>query len=70
MAKEKGKGKRGFASMDPERQKEIAAMGGKKVSEIPGHMEKIGSQGGIVSGYNRRKGTRKTKEEMQKMVEP
>ena len=37
---------RGFASMDPEKQKIIASKGGKTVSQDKSHMAEIGRRGG------------------------
>jgi len=47
--------KKGFASMTPEKRKEIASMGGKKVASNKEHMRTIGKIGGINSGKSRRK---------------
>lgn len=54
---------RGFASMDKAKQKEIASMGGKKVSSNRSHMANIGALGGQKSGEVRSK---KAKEELDK----
>lgn len=37
---------RGFASMDPEKQRKIASKGGKTVSQDKSHMAEIGRRGG------------------------
>lgn len=37
---------RGFASMDPDKQKEIASEGGESVSQDREHMAEIGAEGG------------------------
>jgi general stress protein YciG len=37
---------RGFASMDPNRRREIASLGGQKVSRNRQHMAEIGRKGG------------------------
>jgi general stress protein YciG len=47
--------KRGFASMDPEKQRQIASKGGRAVSENRNHMVQIGKKGGEASGESRRK---------------
>jgi general stress protein YciG len=44
---------RGFASMDPERQREIARKGGAAVSQNRQHMAEIGRKGGEASGTSR-----------------
>lgn len=44
---------RGFASMDPERQREIARKGGATVSRNREHMAEIGRKGGEASGTSR-----------------
>jgi uncharacterized protein len=44
---------RGFASMDPERQREIARKGGATVSQNRAHMAEIGKRGGEASGVSR-----------------
>jgi general stress protein YciG len=44
------KSKRGFASMDPEKQREIARKGGLSVSRNHEFMAMIGRKGGKVSG--------------------
>ena len=41
---------RGFASMSPEEQREIARMGGEAVSEDREHMAQIGRKGGEARG--------------------
>lgn len=64
-----GKKRLGFAAMDPSKHREIARMGGEAVSQDTKHMAKIGSLGGISSGYARRN-KRRTKAEMQQLVEP
>ena len=52
-----GKGKktsnRGFASMDPEQQRQIASKGGQAVSGNREHMSEIGKKGGEASGGKR-----------------
>jgi uncharacterized protein len=48
-----GTANRGFASMDPERQREIARKGGATVSRNREHMAEIGRKGGEASGNNR-----------------
>ncbi|HEY0678757.1 MAG TPA: KGG domain-containing protein [Chitinophagaceae bacterium] len=47
---------RGFASMDPEQQREIARKGGAAVSENREHMANIGRKGGEASGGGKGKG--------------
>lgn len=47
------KKKKGFATMSPERVKEIASNGGKKVSQNREHMAAIGSVGGINVSKNK-----------------
>jgi hypothetical protein len=49
---------RGFASMDDEKQREIASKGGEKVSEDREHMSEIGRKGGesLNSEEHRRAG--------------
>ncbi len=41
---------RGFASMNPDKRKAIAQMGGNAVSADRGHMAEIGAVGGRNSG--------------------
>lgn len=41
---------RGFASMDPKKQRKIARKGGKTISADKKYMSKIGRKGGLVSG--------------------
>jgi general stress protein YciG len=41
---------KGFASMDKEKQREIAKKGGKTVSQNREHMREIGAKGGKKSG--------------------
>jgi uncharacterized protein len=56
MAQERksgGTANRGFASMDPERQREIARKGGTTVSQNREHMAEIGRKGGEASGFSR-----------------
>ena len=48
-----GTANRGFASMDPERQREIARKGGATVSQNREHMAEIGRKGGEASGQSR-----------------
>jgi uncharacterized protein len=48
-----GTANRGFASMDPERQREIARKGGATVSRNREHMAEIGRKGGEASGTSR-----------------
>jgi general stress protein YciG len=48
-----GTANRGFASMDPERQREIARKGGATVSQNREHMAEIGRKGGEASGTSR-----------------
>ena len=47
---EKKKSSRGFASMDPAQQREIARKGGEAVSSNRAHMANIGKKGGEASG--------------------
>ena len=47
------KSKRGFASLDPEKQKEIARKGGLAVSQNREYMAEIGRKGGTISGRKR-----------------
>lgn len=42
----KKKSLRGFAAMDPEKQRRIASLGGKAISNDRKHMATIGSKGG------------------------
>lgn len=44
---------RGFASMDPEQQRQIARKGGEAVSSNRQHMAEIGRKGGEASGGGR-----------------
>ena len=44
---------RGFASMDREKQREIARKGGAAVSQNRQHMAEIGKKGGEASGMSR-----------------
>ena len=48
-----GTANRGFASMDRERQREIARKGGAAVSQNRAHMAEIGRKGGEASGTSR-----------------
>jgi len=48
-----GTANRGFASMDPVRQREIARKGGATVSQNREHMAEIGRKGGEASGNSR-----------------
>jgi uncharacterized protein len=48
-----GTANRGFASMDRERQREIARKGGATVSQNRAHMAEIGRRGGEASGASR-----------------
>lgn len=55
-----GKSKRGFASMSPERRREIASMGGKKAHELgiahqftPEEARHAGRKGGMSVSQNR-----------------
>lgn len=48
-----GTANRGFASMDRERQREIARKGGATVSQNREHMAEIGRKGGEASGLSR-----------------
>ena len=54
----KKKSNRGFASMDPERQRAIARKGGETVSQNREHMAAIGRKGGESSGLNRAKASK------------
>ena len=47
------KSKRGFASMDPEKQRAIARKGGETVSQNREHMASIGSKGGSRVSENK-----------------
>ena len=47
MTEEKKTSTRGFASMDPEKQKEIARKGGLAVSQDRKRMSEIGRKGGL-----------------------
>lgn len=49
----KPKSNRGFASMDPERQRAIARKGGETVSQNREHMAAIGAKGGERVSQNR-----------------
>lgn len=53
MKKSSGTSHRGFASMDPMKQREIARKGGVAVSGNRAHMAEIGRKGGLESGGNR-----------------
>jgi general stress protein YciG len=48
------KSDRGFASMDPAKQRAIASKGGKTVSQNRQHMAEIGRKGGKAVSQNRR----------------
>lgn len=48
-----GTSSRGFASMDPEQQRQIARKGGEAVSNNRQHMAEIGRKGGEASGAGR-----------------
>lgn len=48
-----GTSNRGFASMDPELQRQIARKGGEAVSSNRQHMAAIGRKGGEASGQGR-----------------
>lgn len=54
---------RGFASMDPERQREIARKGGATVSRNRAHMAEIGRKGGEASGLSRSARANRNKED-------
>ena len=55
-SKEKsGTASRGFASMDPEQQRQIARKGGEAVSGNRQHMAEIGRKGGEASGAGRQR---------------
>lgn len=56
--------KRGFASISPERRKEIARKGGLAVSQNKQHMSEIGRQGGVKSGESRTNKLNQTKTEL------
>ena len=58
-SKNKGTASRGFASMDPEQQRQIARKGGEAVSGNRQHMAAIGRKGGEASGAGRRALTNK-----------
>lgn len=47
------KSDRGFASMDPKKQKEIASKGGRTVSRNRNHMAEIGRKGGRAVSSDR-----------------
>ena len=47
------KSDRGFASMDPAKQKVIASKGGRTVSQNKQHMAEIGRKGGRTVSQNR-----------------
>lgn len=51
--KNKKTSNRGFASMDPEQQRQIASKGGQAVSGNREHMSEIGKKGGEASGGKR-----------------
>ena len=53
MTEVTGTPKRGFASMDPSKQREISRKGGLAVSQNREHMAEIGRKGGEASGANR-----------------
>jgi hypothetical protein len=53
MAERKGTEKRGFASMDQSKQRQIAAKGGAAVSRNKEHMAAIGKKGGEAVSGNR-----------------
>ncbi len=55
-----GTASRGFASMDPEQQRQIARKGGEAVSGNRQHMAAIGRKGGEASGAGRRALTNKS----------
>jgi general stress protein YciG len=50
---ESNKSKRGFASMEVEKRRRIARLGGK--SHSVEHMREIGRRGGIASGHKRKR---------------
>ena len=50
-----GTASRGFASMDPEQQRQIARKGGEAVSGNRQHMAEIGRKGGEASGAGRQR---------------
>ena len=58
-----GTANRGFASMDPEKQREIARKGGAAVSQNREHMAEIGRKGGEASGMSRSNRAHQTQEE-------
>ena len=49
---EKGTSERGFASMDPKKQEQIARKGGETVSQDRRHMAEIGRKGGPVTDFH------------------
>ena len=51
-----GGSERGFASMDPDKQREIASKGGEAVSQDRQHMAEIGREGGKASGGSKGSG--------------
>lgn len=55
MTEEKKTSNRGFASMDPEKQKEIARKGGLAVSQDRKRMSEIGRKGGLKQKSPRKK---------------
>jgi uncharacterized protein len=58
-----GTANRGFASMDPEKQREIARKGGATVSQNREHMAEIGRKGGEASGMSRSNRAHQTQDE-------
>jgi general stress protein YciG len=62
MEEKSGKSRKGFASMDPERQKEIASMGGRKAHQngtahqwTKDSAKEAGKKGGKAAALSRRK---------------
>lgn len=57
---------RGFASMDPKKQRKIARKGGKTISMDKKYMSKIGRKGGLASGKIRKIGKEAEGEKLEK----
>lgn len=58
---------RGFASMDPSKQKRIAKKGGKTISADKEYMAKIGRKGGLASGKVRTTVKKAKKKKLEKV---
>lgn len=58
---------RGFASMDPKKQRKIARKGGKTISADKKYMSRIGRKGGLVSGKARMMAKKEKEKKLEKV---